>query len=186
VTYVWMDEASAFGRIVGTIEHNVVGGENVWVMDTVTRTLTDYPYRFLRSGRGHGKVYAQRRAIRELHQRNPLQSALNTPSHPVDPEKIRWRCHPPSAPPGSRGSFQDMLGEMLTAMDKSGRFARMQEAYQQMYDARNGVDDSAPSVVDNVNVVTDRIPPHIAALPEPEQGPALVEAIFERKRRAQK
>jgi hypothetical protein len=186
VTYVWMDEASAFGRIVGTVEHNVVGGENVWVMDTVTRTLTDYPYRFLRSGRGYGKVYAQRRAIRELHQRNPLQSALNAPSHPVDPEKIRWRCRRPSAPAYARGSLPDMLDAMLLSVDASGRFARMREAYERIYDAQRGETHPAPSVVDNVNVVTDRIPPHIAALPEPEQGPALVEAIFERKRRAQK
>ncbi|QGJ92769.1 hypothetical protein PBI_BEAGLE_9 [Arthrobacter phage Beagle] len=140
---------------------------------------------FLIGGRGHGKVYAQKVALREYQRHSALSRHLGKiPS--VDVAKIRWRCRPPSSPPGSRGSFQDMLGEMLVAMDNSGRFARMQEVYQQMYDARNSVNDAAPSVVDNVNVVTDRIPPHIAALPEPEQGPALVEAIFERKRRAGK
>jgi hypothetical protein len=38
------------------------------------------------------------------------------------------------------------------------------------------------SVGHNVDINTSGIPPQIAALPEDEQGPALVEAILRRKR----
>ncbi|UYL87372.1 hypothetical protein SEA_PUREGLOBE5_9 [Arthrobacter phage Pureglobe5] len=178
---VWYDEASAFGDITGVIEARTDA------LDRLSNRLFGHTFHWnlIRSARGHGKRALQQELLKHA-ERNPLTAMQVRPIPSVDVEKIRWRCRPPSSPPGSRGSFQDMLGEMLTAMDKSGRFARMQEAYQQMYDARNSVNDSAPSVVDNVNVVTDRIPPHIAALLEPEQGPALVEAIFERKRRAGK
>lgn len=79
-----------------------------------------------------------------------------------------------------------MLERMLTAIQDDSRLARMQDSYELIHGAQRGETQSAPSVVDNVNVVTDRVPPHIAALPESEQGPALVEAIFERKRRAAK
>jgi hypothetical protein len=36
----------------------------------------------------------------------------------------------------------------------------------------------------NVDIYTAGLPPHIAALPDNEQGPALLEAILERKKRA--
>jgi len=185
VNFTWMDEASAFGQIIGTVRPDILRAEHAGVITLVTRSLTDFPSALIRSGRGYGKV-TMRKAIRELHERNPLQSTLTVRSHPVDKEKIRWRCRRPSAPAGSRGSFQDMLERMLTAIQDDSRLARMQDSYELIHGAQRGETQSAPSVVDNVNVVTDRVPPHIAALPESEQGPALVEAIFERKRRAAK
>jgi hypothetical protein len=135
-------------------------------------------------GRGHGKVVMQK-AIRELHLRNPLQSALTHPIPRVDASKIRWRCAPPTAPTRPRNflaEFQEMFGDAFS--DRFGYAARLEEQLAARIN-KPGVDAKVHDVSHNVNVVTDRIPPHIAALPEPEQGPALVEAIFERKRRAQ-
>lgn len=185
VNFVWMDETSSFGRIIGTVRNEPLQGENAWVMDSITRSLTDFPSALIRSGRGYGKRHAQWVAMKE-YQRNSLAARQQGKIPGVEVEKIRWRCGRPSAPPSAFGPIQDKLERMLMAMDHDGRFARMKVTYEQIYDAQRGETQSAPSVVDNVNVVTDRVPPHIAALPESEQGPALVEAIFERKRREAK
>ena len=180
---VWYDEHSAFGDITG------VRGRRKSALVSVSRTLLHLDdYAELRgvllAGRRGGKLTMQW-AIRELNKRNPLTSMMRQPIPRVDTEKVRWRCAPPTAKRPQRGTFADLQERIGAAFSGGGIDSSFVENWMRDYDARYGTSTATPSVGHNVNVVTDRVPPHIAALPEEEQGPALVEAIFERKRRAQ-
>jgi hypothetical protein len=158
--------------------------EDFWTRSSIYRDLFRQEGGLYVGGRGHGKVHAQKLALAEY----TRSRVLNPPREEipsVDTSKIRWRCAPPTQP--NRGAnifrhFEEIFAERFA--ESSGFAARMEVQLAARIN-KPSVDSIPPGVGHNVNVVTDRVPPHIAALPEEEQGPALVEAIFERKRRTQ-
>lgn len=92
-----------------------------------------------------------------------------------DIAEVRWSCRRPTVKP----TYWDQMMESFGTLTLPGYEDILREDTVEEVASTN-----APGM-DNVNIITDRVPPHIAALPEEEQGPALVEAIFERKRRGQ-
>ena len=188
---MWVDEVHGF--LVGSRGH----GKRYRQLLDITAHWAETGrsgYRWVwQAGCGHGKVHKARMFLRWRKEISAVPAGV----YSVDTSMVRWPAQ--HTPRQISMDVEHLLGEASAGFFNRLAQQRMElltEAYRPLWegsikftrgeDTVEGVAPSTAPGMDNVNIITDRIPPHIAALPEEEQGPALVEAIFERKRRGRK